>query len=92
MPWATFFVNLLGAFGAGWVFGWRGWWPPAEDWAMSLLLFGFFGGLTTVSAYAAQGVTFLRTGTVGRGLCYLISTPVSCVAAVWMGWTLSVGP
>lgn len=84
-PWATLAVNVAGSFLAGLVlFGgltkeWLG-----ED-ARLLLMVGFLGSLTTMSAFAAETVAHVDAGDWRRAGLALLANPLLSVAAALLG-------
>jgi len=80
-PWATFTVNLLGAFLLGWlvvrfspVFRWR-----------PLLTTGFCGGLTTFSTMQVELLTMLEAGHVAIAAGYAAASVVGGLFGVMAG-------
>ena len=89
-PWATFAVNVLGAFLAGLVAGWLLGHPPHSPWRL-LLATGFLGGFTTFSAFELEAVELWRRGEVGRALAYLGGSVGVGFAAALLGVAVGVG-
>jgi CrcB protein len=86
-PWATFAVNLLGAFLLGW-------WatrllraPDADPRARPFLATGVCGGLTTFSTLQLELVTLLRDGDLGLAVAYATASIVLGLGAVLAGRT-----
>lgn len=84
-PWATFVVNLVGAFLLGW-------WatrllrsPAADPRARPFLATGVCGGLTTFSTLQVELLTFLRDGDAGLAAGYAAASVVLGLAAVLAG-------
>jgi CrcB protein len=84
-PWATFVVNLLGAFLLGW-------WatrilraPDADPRARPFLATGVCGGLTTFSTLQLELVALLRDGAPGLAVAYATASVVLGLAAVLAG-------
>lgn len=87
-PWATFFINLVGAFALGVALeglarmgddiGWR---------QRARLLFGtgVCGTFTTYSAFALESSLILREGEVVLALGYTLATVVLGALAAWSG-------
>lgn len=87
-PWATFTVNLTGAFAIGWIFGW------AADASISpqhraFLMVGVLGGFTTFSAFSLETAGLLQSAQFGKALLYVISSVVLSVAATFAGFGLA---
>ncbi|MFC9504312.1 fluoride efflux transporter CrcB [Streptomyces sp. NPDC057002] len=84
-PWTTLWVNVAGCAVIG-VFMV----VITEIRAVHPLVRPFFGtgvlgGFTTFSTYAVDIRKLLETGHVGTGLAYLAATPLTALAAVWLG-------
>jgi CrcB protein len=76
-PWATFIVNLVGAFILGWLLtrlAERT--APSRHWRF-LVGTGFCGALTTFSTFQIETFQFARAGDVGLAIAY----PVASMAA-----------
>ncbi len=82
-PWATFIVNVAGAFILGWLLtrlAERA--APSRNWRF-LAGTGFCGALTTFSTFQLETFQFARDGDVGLAIAYpLISITVGLAAAV----------
>ncbi|MGB3828785.1 MAG: CrcB family protein [Ornithinimicrobium sp.] len=82
-PWSTLGINVVGSFGLGMVtlltVGLRIWWvKPA-------LGTGVLGGFTTFSSYVVVAHMLQLDGQATVALVYAVLTPISCVAAAWLG-------
>ena len=84
-PSGTLFANLSGAFGAGCVLGAHAGTLPMGHPTLSFLLFGFFGGLTTVSSYAAQVEALWSARKPRRCVVYALATPSLCMGLALLG-------
>lgn len=84
-PWATFIVNLLGAFLLGWLVV-R--FSPAFRWR-PLLTTGFCGGLTTFSTMQVELLTMLEAGHVGIATGYAAASVVGGLLGVAAGSSLA---
>lgn len=79
-PWATFGVNVVGAFLLGLL--------PAAKWVRRhpllppLLGTGVLGGFTTLSAWSEQTRALVDAGQVGIAGSYAVGTVAACLAAV----------
>lgn len=80
-PWATFTVNLLGAFLLGWLVV-R--FSPAFRWR-PLLTTGLCGGLTTFSTMQVELLTMLEAGHVGIAAGYAAASLLSGLLGVAAG-------
>lgn len=94
-PWATFLVNMAGAFAIGVVVGvlaqreLRGQSAPA--WLRPLAVTGYLGGLTTFSTYMVEVFTRLDSGeplAFLTGITYLFVTTLAGIGLVVFGLTL----
>lgn len=85
-PWATFIVNLLGAFLLGWLVV-R--FSPAFRWR-PLLTTGLCGGLTTFSTMQVELLTMLEAGRIGIAAGYVAASLVGGLLGVMAG--SAVGP
>ena len=89
LPWGTLAVNLIGSFGAGFLFVWlenRG--PSALYWR-AFLIVGILGALTTYSALMLETLLFTRTGRSGALMGYLALTLAGGFFLVWAGARLA---
>lgn len=80
-PWATFVVNLLGAFLLGWLVV-R--FSPAFRWR-PLLTTGFCGGLTTFSTMQVELLTMLEAGHIGIAAGYAAASLLGGLLGVAAG-------
>ncbi len=92
-PWATFLINLSGAFLLGLLLetlGRRG--PDAG--ARRLLRLGLgtgiMGGYTTYSTFALETVRLLDAGAVFAGLCYALGSVLLGLVAAWAGTLIAI--
>jgi CrcB protein len=79
-PWATFTVNLIGAFLAGLLFV-----SPASPLVKIPVMVGFLGGFTTFSSYSVQSLQLIEKGEIGNALFYFLGSPVCGLAMAWLG-------
>lgn len=89
-PWATFFVNIVGAFVIGalaGVAGRGGGWMLNAGWP--LLATGICGGFTTFSAASLEGLRMLQSGATGMALLYLVGSVVFGLALCALGFRLT---
>lgn len=83
-PWATLLVNLAGAFAIGLLML-----PlPAEHPTRLLLVVGFLGAFTTLSAYSFETVDLWRGGKVGMALANVAANGVGGPLMALLGWKL----
>lgn len=86
IPWATFFVNLIGSFLISFLLA-----GSIKD-STSLKLFlctGILGGFTTYSSFNQELVQRFMEGQNGLALTYLSLTLLSCFAGGLLGFYLS---
>jgi CrcB protein len=83
-PWATFIVNLVGAFLLGWLVV-R--FSPAFRWR-PLLTTGLCGGLTTFSTMQVELLTMLEAGHVGIAVGYAAASLAGGLLGVAAGSSL----
>jgi CrcB protein len=84
-PWATFAVNLAGAFLAGLLFAWlEGRGPSATYWR-AFLIVGLMGGMTTFSALMLECLLFARMDRPALVAAYLGASLAGGLVLVWMG-------
>ena len=88
-PWATFIVNIAGAFLLGWLLtrlAERT--APTRYWRF-VLGTGLCGALTTFSTFQLETFTFARTGDVGLAIAYPLTSIVVGMAAAVGGVVLA---
>jgi len=88
-PWATFIVNLVGAFLLGWLLtrlAERI--APTRNWRF-LLGTGLCGALTTFSTFQLETFTFARTGDIGLAIAYPVVSIVAGMAVAVAGVVLA---
>lgn len=84
-PWATFGVNVLGAFGLGLLHAYVPAHPRLARRVRALLGAGLLAGFTTFSTYAEEARALLVSGAEAAALLYLVGTLLAAVAAVEVG-------
>ena len=89
-PWATFAVNLVGAFLAGIVAGLLVGHAPQTA-ARLVLATGFLGGFTTFSAFELEAVELWRGGGIARALLYLGGSVGLGFVAALLGLLVAAG-
>lgn len=84
-PWATFWVNLSGAFALGllMVLVLEAW-PPSR-YVRPFVGVGLLGGYTTFSAYALETRELLADGELPTALAYLFGSLTAVLLVVWLG-------
>ena len=86
---AAFVINATGALAIGvWyvVITQRG---GLQPYGQQLLTVGFLGAFTTYSTYSLDALRLLEQGQVGTAILYLLGTLVVCLAATWLGVSLT---
>lgn len=87
-PWATFVVNIVGAFVLGVVAAAFARSPGRPGVPRALLGTGFCGALTTFSTLQVDLVLMLRDGSYGLALAYAAASLAGGLGAVWAGGAL----
>src|SRR5512133_2539726 len=88
-PWATFWVNVTGAFLIGALMYFvLAVWPPHRL-VRPFLAVGILGGWTTFSTYMLDARVLLVDGHMLVATAYVIGTLVLGLAAVWLGLALA---
>jgi CrcB protein len=86
---ATFVINATGALAIGVLYvviTQRG---GLQPYGQQLLTVGFLGAFTTYSTYSLDALRLLEQGQVGTAILYLLGTLVVCLAATWLGVSLT---
>jgi len=89
-PWATFTINVSGAFAVGLLATLMtrlGSNPPAR----LLAVVGFLGGYTTFSTFALESHRLAESGAAGRSLGYMLGSVAAGLCAVALGVALGRG-
>ena len=60
-----------------------------QPYGQQLLTVGFLGAFTTYSTYSLDALRLLEQGQVGTAILYLLGTLVVCLAATWLGVSLT---
>ncbi len=87
-PWATFAINVSGAFAIGFLTALLARWSP-HSYLRLLLLVGFLGGYTTFSTFAFETVTLWQRGELAFSLTYALGSVAGGCAAVILGAVLA---
>src|SRR5689334_12551981 len=85
MPLATFSVNVIGCFLAGWIFSS----PEISPVMRNSLLIGLCGGLTTFSSFIVQTLSFMKEGEITRAFAYFSLSIVAGFLAAWLGMNVT---
>ena len=83
-PYGTLFVNIIGCFLIGLVFGLADKGNLTQEWRL-ILATGFIGGFTTFSAFSNETVSMLRDGQLGYALVYIVTSVVVGLTATFIG-------
>lgn len=87
-PWATFLVNVSGAFAAGFLSAaLLNRWPHPH--LRVLIVAGFLGGYTTFSAFTLESQTLWERGLFARAFAYVLGSLVAGLIAVTLGAALA---
>ncbi|MGO9596640.1 MAG: fluoride efflux transporter CrcB [Isosphaeraceae bacterium] len=89
-PWATFSINVSGAFAIGFLTALLARWSPHSHLRL-LILVGFLGGYTTFSTFAFESVTLWQRGESIFSLTYMAGSVLAGCAAVVLGAALAQG-
>lgn len=92
LVWGTVAVNALGCFLAGWLlFGPLAAAAPASE-SRVLVVAGFLGAFTTMSAFAVEAVAYAAEGAWTTATLVVVLNPVASVAAAALGrWAALAG-
>ncbi len=84
-PFGTFFVNIVGSFMIGVIYGLseRGGWLTPE-WRFFLAT-GFCGGFTTFSAFSFESLVLMREGNFLNAGFFIVLSVVFSLVAVFLG-------
>jgi CrcB protein len=82
-PWATLTVNVAGSFAIGLAAGLAA--TTMSDTVRLGLVVGFLGGFTTFSAFSAETVFLMRSGSAALGAVNVVGSVVAGLAAAWIG-------
>jgi CrcB protein len=84
-PYGTFFVNLLGCFIIGIVYGLSIKGNQDSNGLKLLLATGFCGGFTTFSAFTSENLELIRNGNQFTALFYILISIVFGIVATYSG-------
>ncbi|GAB7071255.1 fluoride efflux transporter CrcB [Mycobacterium hodleri] len=87
-PWATFGINLVGAFVLGALLEALARLGDDSGWRLRARLFagtGVCGAFTTYSTFALEAVLLTRNGHLGTAIAYGLVSVVGGVLAAWLG-------
>ncbi len=89
-PTATLTVNMVGSLAIG--LAWGAWAaaPWFQDWGRALLVVGVLGGFTTFSAFSLEVLTLVQAERLWSAGLYVVASLMGCLAAVWLGYRLTL--
>ena len=90
-PWATFWINVSGAFALGVLMVVVTDLLPPSRHLRPFVGVGFLGGYTTFSTYALEARGLLVGGHAGLAVAYLFGTLVAGLIATWVAIVLARG-
>lgn len=86
---ATFVINVFGALLIGALYVVITERSGLQPFGQQLLSVGFLGAFTTYSTYSLDALRMLERGEAGMALLYLLGTMLVCLAATWLGLSLT---
>lgn len=87
-PWATMLINVVGSFGIGWFLRWAST-AQVTPQLRAFVAIGICGGFTTFSTFAAENLTLLQSGEVGRAALHAGLSFTLTVGAAYLGYVLA---
>lgn len=91
-PWATFGINLAGAFLLGWILSHAETSGSGDSWLRDFGGVGFCGAFTTFSAMNLVMVEMAQSGSLALAAGYFVASIVCGIAMAWLGANLGVKP
>lgn len=88
-PYATLVVNLSGALMAGFLVTVLTSRPQTGSVAHLLIVVGFFGSFTTLSAFSVDTLRLLQSGAIFQAVLNVTWTMLGCLFAVYVGARLA---
>ena len=88
LPYGTLFANFLGCFIATVVFTFFILKSDAESIYKLLLITGFCGGLSTLSALSIELTVYIQSGEYLRAIFYILTSLLICIISVILGLAL----
>lgn len=87
-PWATMLINVVGSFVIGWFLRWAAT-SQSTPRLRAFVAIGICGGFTTFSTFAAENLTLLQSGAVGRAALHAVLSFTLTVGAAYLGYLLA---
>ena len=85
-PWATLFVNLIGSFVIGLIFGYILKHPSISPNFSLFLIVGLCGGFTTFSAFSKESLQLLQIGNYWSLILYVAASIILGILLVALGY------
>jgi CrcB protein len=92
LPWATFTINVSGAFLLGLILSLLLERLAPNRYARPFLCVGVLGAWTTMSTFAVETDLLVKDGYVGTAIAYVLATLVVGLAAGWVGLLVARSP
>ena len=90
-PWGTLLVNLLGSFAIGYLLGlWSSSSSEPSSTIRTAIIVGFLGAFTTMSAFSLDSWELLHRGDWFKAFSYMGITLIGSLAAVSLGFYLTL--
>lgn len=83
IPVTTFLINIIGCFGAGFLYSWM---PQAwRESGLQLWSIGFLGGFTTFSAFGLENARLIEENHLFSFIVYSILSILLGILSAWLG-------
>jgi len=87
-PWSTLLINIGGSFVIGWFFCWAAT-SQSTPQVRAFVAIGLCGGFTPFSTFAAENLSLLQSGEVGRAALHALLSFSLTVGAAYLGYLLA---
>lgn len=87
-PWSTLLINVVGSFVIGWFLRWAAT-SQSTPQVRAFVAIGLCGGFTTFSTFAAEHLSLLQSGEVGRAALHALLSFSLTVGAAYLGYLLA---
>lgn len=87
-PWATMSINIVGSFVIGWFLHWAST-AQATPQLRAFVAIGVCGGFTTFSTFAAENLSLLQSGQIGRAALHAVLSCTLTVGAAYLGYVIA---